>query len=45
VSVPGFHQVDGDYLRANPDDAEATNLLQKFKENPTTEVVVKSAWT
>ena len=45
VSVPGFHQVDGNYLRANPDDAEANNLLQKFKENPTTEVVVKSART
>lgn len=45
VAVPGFHQVDGNYLRANPDDAEANNLLQKFKQNPTTEVVVKSART
>ena len=43
VEVPGFHQVDGNYLRANPDDAEANNLLRRFKKNPTTEVVVRSA--
>ena len=42
VTVPGFHQADGNYLRANPDDAEANNLLRRFKSNPTTEPVVKS---
>jgi hypothetical protein len=42
VTVPGFHQVDGNYLRANPDDAEANNLLKKWKANITEEVVVKS---
>jgi hypothetical protein len=42
VTVPGFHQVDGDFLRANPDDVEANNLLQQFKENLTTETVVKN---
>jgi hypothetical protein len=42
VTVPGFHQADGNYLRANPDDLEANNLLRKFKANPTTEAVVKS---
>jgi hypothetical protein len=40
VTVPGFHQVAGDYLRANPDDLEANNLLQQFKANETSEVVV-----
>ena len=27
VIVPGFHGVGGDYVSANPDDAEANNLL------------------
>jgi hypothetical protein len=40
VTVPGFHQVDKNYLRANPDDAESNNLLRQFKQNLTTEVVV-----
>jgi hypothetical protein len=42
VTVPGFHQVAGNYLRANPDDLDANNLLRKFKQYPTTEVVVNS---
>lgn len=42
VTVPGFHQVAGNYLRANPDDTNANNLLQQFKQNETTEVVVNS---
>jgi hypothetical protein len=42
VTVPGFHQVNGDYLRADPDDAEANNLLQRFKANPTSETVVRN---
>jgi hypothetical protein len=42
VTVPGFHQVDGNYLRADPDNVEANNLLQSFKQNETTEVVVRS---
>jgi hypothetical protein len=42
ITVPGFHQVDGNYLRANPDDAEANNLLREWKANITEEVVVKS---
>jgi hypothetical protein len=42
VTVPGFHQVAGNYLRANPDDADANNLLRQFKQNAPTEVVVKS---
>ena len=40
VSVPGFHQVNRNYIRANPDDVEANNLLRTFKANPTTEVVL-----
>jgi hypothetical protein len=42
VTVPGFHQIAGDYVRANPDDAEANNLLQQFKANETSEVVVRN---
>jgi hypothetical protein len=42
VTVPGFHQVNGNYLRANPDNVKTNNLLQQFKENETTEVVVNS---
>ncbi|MBX2870947.1 MAG: hypothetical protein KTR30_02580, partial [Saprospiraceae bacterium] len=45
VSVPGFHEVGGNYLRANPDDINANNLLQQFKGNETTEVVVNSKRT
>lgn len=40
VIVPGFHQVAGNYVRANPDDVEADNLLQSFKHIQTNEVVV-----
>ncbi|MCZ7572414.1 MAG: hypothetical protein M5U01_28000 [Ardenticatenaceae bacterium] len=42
VTVPGFQDVDGNYLRANPDDVEANNLLRRFKQNLTTEVVLRS---
>ncbi|MEO6629628.1 MAG: hypothetical protein ABIP03_13800 [Aquihabitans sp.] len=42
VTVRGFHQVDGNYVRANPDDVEANNLLRRYKSNLTTEPVVKT---
>lgn len=43
VTVPGFHQVRQSYLRANPDNAEANNLLRTFKANLTPEVVLRNA--
>ncbi|MEJ7583933.1 MAG: hypothetical protein WKF43_07550 [Acidimicrobiales bacterium] len=42
ITVPGFHQVNSDYIRANPDDAEANNLLRRFKANRTDEVVLRN---
>lgn len=42
ITVPGFHQVNSNYIRANPDDAEANNLLRTFKSNATTEAVLRS---
>lgn len=42
VIVPGFHEVSSDYVSANPDDADANNLLQRFKTNPTRETVVRN---
>ena len=42
VIVPGFHQVGESYIRANPDDVEANNLLKQFKQNLTSEVAVGS---
>ncbi|MCM8525502.1 MAG: DUF3892 domain-containing protein [Lentisphaeraceae bacterium] len=30
ITVPGYHQVDREYIRANPDDSEANNLLARF---------------
>ena len=42
VTVPGFHQAGGDYIRANPDDAIANNLLKSFKTNLTSEVVLRN---
>ena len=33
LSVPGYHDVDGQYVRANPDDTEANNLLTRFGRN------------
>ncbi|MCM8542963.1 MAG: DUF3892 domain-containing protein [Lentisphaeraceae bacterium] len=30
VEVPGYHQVGQEYVRANPDDIEANNLLERF---------------
>jgi hypothetical protein len=43
VRVPGFHQVRQSYIRANPDNAEANNLLREFKANLTSEVVVRNS--
>jgi hypothetical protein len=43
ITVPGFHQVRQSYLRANPDNAEANNLLRTFKANLTPEVVLRNA--
>lgn len=30
IVIPGFHQVDGKYISANPDDTEANNLLEMW---------------
>jgi hypothetical protein len=43
VTVPGFHQVKQTYIRANPDNVAANNLLKSFKANLTSEVVVRNA--
>ena len=43
ITVPGFHQVNSNYIRANHDDVVANNLLKTFKSNPTTEPVLKNA--
>jgi hypothetical protein len=40
ITVPGFHHVMGKYIRANPDDAVANNLLKSFKSNLASEVVL-----
>lgn len=40
ITVPGFHEVDGNYVRADHDNETANNLLEMFKQNRTTEVVV-----
>ncbi|STX55558.1 Uncharacterised protein [Legionella beliardensis] len=42
IIVPGFHQVNGKYVRSDHDDLEANNLLKIFKSNETQEVVVKN---
>jgi hypothetical protein len=42
IIVPGFHQVDGDYIRSDHDDSEANNMLEMFKSNETREVVVRN---
>ncbi len=42
IIVPGFHQVDGDYIRSDHDDSEANNMLEMFKSNETKEVVVRN---
>jgi hypothetical protein len=41
ISVPD--EVRQSYLRANPDNAEANNLLRTFKANLTPEVVLRNA--
>jgi hypothetical protein len=43
VTVPGFHQVREKYIRANPDNVAANNLLKTFKANLTPEVVLRNA--
>ena len=43
ITVPGFHQVRQNYIRANPDNAAANNLLSTFKSNLTTEVALRNA--
>ncbi|HEX9767009.1 MAG TPA: DUF3892 domain-containing protein, partial [Nitriliruptorales bacterium] len=40
VTVPGFHEVDGRYVRADPDNKVTNNLLEQFERNETSEVVV-----
>ena len=30
IVVPGYHEVDKAYVRANPDDVEANNLLEQY---------------
>ena len=30
IELPGYHEVDEEYIRANPDDDEANNLLEQF---------------
>jgi len=42
ISVSGFHHVQGKYVRSDHDNSAANNLLQSFKSNETTEVVVKN---
>lgn len=40
ITVPGVHQVDQRYVRANPDDEIMNNLLAQFERNDTDEVVL-----
>lgn len=42
ISVSGFHHVRGKYIRSDHDNSAANNLLQSFKDNETTEVVVRN---
>jgi hypothetical protein len=42
ITIPGFHEVGNNYIRANHDDAEANNLLQQFQTNLTKETVVRN---
>lgn len=42
IAVPGFHHVDGDHVRADPDDVDANNLLRRYRSNITEEPVVKT---
>jgi hypothetical protein len=41
--LPGFHEVAGTYLRANPDDTRANNLLQRFRDFAPDEPVLSDA--
>lgn len=40
ITVPGFNDVNGNYVRANRDNEAANNLLEMFKSYETNEVVV-----
>lgn len=42
VTIPGFHQVRQKYIRADPDNVAANNLLKTFKTNLTFEVVLRN---
>lgn len=42
IAVSGFHHVRGKYIRSDHDNSAANNLLQSFKSNETTEVVVRN---
>jgi hypothetical protein len=42
ITVPGFHQVQANYIQANPDNVAANNLLKTFKANLTPEVVLRN---
>jgi hypothetical protein len=42
IAVSGFHHVNGKYVRSDHDNVAANNLLQSFKANETTEVVVNN---
>ena len=42
ITVPGFHQVRQSYLRADPDNVAANNLLRTFKANLTSEVALRN---
>ena len=43
ITVPGFHQVRQSYIRADPDNVAANNLLREFKANLTSEVALRNA--
>lgn len=43
IVTPGFHDVDGRYMRANPDDENANNLLHQFKETMPDEISIDEA--
>jgi len=30
VQIPGYHEVDGKYIRSNPDNTEGNNLLKRY---------------
>ncbi len=40
ITVSGFHDVGGDYVRSDHDNTASNNLLESFQDNETREVVV-----